>query len=588
MELDQLLFKKVFNYFSKQKKNRSSESPNVVELETISPKLTIVACALTGQRVEIVASEREGGWKDNLFYLPSKVDLFNSSEKNVTFYLYRIFYLRSQQGLNQNWHSGENKSTTESQEEASSNSSVVLKHLAQEFPNVGDLHDKLKGEYESQAQDLQGESLDLTYFYGRWMKNTQQYDNKVALSQFDADVIQNNVKADTEIKANHADEIEVLTLDKKAQSDYVLTHNFEKVETLDEADGMWRDFDGDDTLKEDEQALNDLNIRHVVRVDDPVHSVYQSDMVGNAHIPTSATLQSNNYHLNYPEWNYKEGSYLHDYCKVFPSILTTTDAAYYQSTMLHNRNILNELRKVFARIYNDREEVKRLTSGENVDLEALVDLKADILAQCTPDERLYSSKRRKKKELSILFLLDLSLSSDGYTKGNRIIDIEKQVSILFGEVLNEYGIDFQIDGFYSKTRNHTDYVTLKAFDSSWSSSQLSIGSAQPQGYTRIGPALRHATAIIQKRKMRKKWIILLSDGKPNDYDRYEGTYGIQDIKQSLREMNHEGINNFAVAIEEEARYYLPVMFGSNHYNILSSPVEMIRALSKLFRRIEIG
>ena len=190
--------------------------------------------------------------------------------------------------------------------------------------------------------------------------------------------------------------------------------------------------------------------------------------------------------------------------------------------------------------------------------------------------------------MSILFLLDLSLSSDGYTKGNRIIDIEKQVSILFGEVLNEYGIDFQIDGFYSKTRNHTDYVTLKAFDSSWSSSQLSIGSAQPQGYTRIGPALRHATAIIQKRKMRKKWIILLSDGKPNDYDRYEGTYGIQDIKQSLREMNHEGINNFAVAIEEEARYYLPVMFGSNHYNILSSPVEMIRALSKLFRRIEIG
>ena len=86
--------------------------------------------------------------------------------------------------------------------------------------------------------------------------------------------------------------------------------------------------------------------------------------------------------------------------------------------------------------------------------------------------------------------------------------------------------------------------------------------------------------------MRKKWLILLSDGKPNDYDRYEGKYGIQDIKQSLREMQGDGINNYAVAIEEQAKYYLPQMFGNNHYNIISSPVEMINSLTKLYKRIE--
>ena len=186
----------------------------------------------------------------------------------------------------------------------------------------------------------------------------------------------------------------------------------------------------------------------------------------------------------------------------------------------------------------------------------------------------------------MLFLLDLSLSSDGYAKGNRIIDIEKQVSILFGEVLNENFVDFQIDGFYSKTRNNTTYITLKSFEEPWQKAKHKIGAVQPQGYTRIGPALRHASAILKKRDMRKKWLILLSDGKPNDYDRYEGKYGIQDIKQALREMQGDGINNYAVAIEEQAKYYLPQMFGNNHYNIISSPVEMINSLTKLYKRIE--
>ena len=185
-----------------------------------------------------------------------------------------------------------------------------------------------------------------------------------------------------------------------------------------------------------------------------------------------------------------------------------------------------------------------------------------------------------------MFLLDLSLSSDSYANGNRIIDVEKQISILFGEVLDEYMIDFQIDGFYSKTRNNTTYITLKSFNESWKTARNKIGAVEATGYTRIGPAIRHATNLLSKNYHRKKWLILLSDGKPNDYDRYEGKYGVEDIKQSLREMKIYGINNFAFAIEEQAKYYLPQMFGDNHYNILTSPVELLNSLTKLYDRIE--
>ncbi|NPD47740.1 VWA domain-containing protein [Lentimicrobium sp. S6] len=113
-----------------------------------------------------------------------------------------------------------------------------------------------------------------------------------------------------------------------------------------------------------------------------------------------------------------------------------------------------------------------------------------------------------------------------------------------------------------------------------------MAAVEPKGYTRIGPALRHSKSLISKRSMQNKWVILLSDGKPNDYDKYEGRYGVADVKQALREMHEFHINTYAVAIESTARYYLPQMFGQNHYNILSHPEMLLQSLTTLYQRIQ--
>ena len=99
-------------------------------------------------------------------------------------------------------------------------------------------------------------------------------------------------------------------------------------------------------------------------------------------------------------------------------------------------------------------------------------------------------------------------------------------------------------------------------------------------------ALRHAGARMDRQSARNKWIIVLSDGKPNDYDKYEGQYGIQDIKQALRELNERRINSYALAIEAQAKYYLPQMFGQNHYQILTSPEALLQSLAKLYEKIK--
>ena len=390
----------------------------------------------------------------------------------------------------------------------------------------------------------------------------------------------------TILKANAVEEIISVQIDEKQLEDAVLQHQFEKVETAEEFGGNWRDMDGDDDLDDHSNALDDMNMKHTVRVDDTAHSIYQADFIENTTVSESAEIDNTGYHILYNEWDYSKRIYKENFCKVYPKTLLKTNIPYYKKTLTENNSTLIGLRKMLTTVNNKYQQQRRQTQGEEFDIDAITDLFVDVNSGHTPSDKIYLSKRRKEKDLSILLLLDISLSSDGYAAGNRVIDVEKQVSILFGEILNEFNIDFSIDCFYSKTRNHSTYLTIKDFDEPWNRAKFKVGAVEPNGYTRIGAALRHSGAMLDKRGTKNKWVILISDGKPNDYDRYEGKYGINDVKQALRELNQRKINSYALAIEAEAKYYLPQMFGQNHYQILTTPVELLQALVKLYEKIK--
>jgi nitric oxide reductase NorD protein len=288
----------------------------------------------------------------------------------------------------------------------------------------------------------------------------------------------------------------------------------------------------------------------------------------------------------YDEWDYKKRAYKPHYCKLYTKRHFQINTEYYKNTLAENRSTLDGLRKLLTHVNNKLQQIRKQTQGTDFDIDTVTDLFVDVHSGHTPIETIYLSNRKKEKDISILLLLDISLSSDAYSAGNRIIDVEKQVAILFGEILNEFSIDFSIDCFYSKTRNFSNYLSLKPFDEDWNKAKFKVGSIEPAGYTRIGTALRHSGSLLKARKTRNKWVILISDGKPNDFDRYEGKYGINDVKQALRELSENQINTYALAIEASAKYYLPQMFGQNHYQILSSPVELITSLVKLYEKIK--
>ena len=584
-EPDEYIFTRFAHYFKRRKKKKEASLPNAVSLSDIKQRLTIFARAITGTSIDIYEAEREGGYKNNNFFLPTKFSEFSSVEENTSFYLFRVLYLSVQKNLDLNWNDSLEHTLEISQLEATNTSEKVLKLLFEEFPITEKYHQKFQEYYKSMVKNES--QIDYSFIYGKWMRNTPEETEDDTLKNFS-----NKVKTieeeqpKTVLKANAVEEIVSVQVDQKQVDDAVLQHQFEKVETADEFGGNFRDMDGEDELDDHANALEDLNMKFTVRVDDPTHSVYQADFVENTTISESAERNEKGYFIPYDEWDYSKRTYKDNFCKVYPRSILKTDVNYYKKAITKNGSTLIGLRKMLTTVNNKFQQQRKQTQGEEFDIDAITDLYVDVHSGHTPSEKIYISRRKKEKDVSILLLLDSSLSSDGYAAGNRVIDVEKQVSILFGEILDEFNIDFSINSFYSKTRNHSTYTTMKGFDEDWNKAKFKIGAIEPSGYTRIGPALRHSGALLDKRNTKNKWVILISDGKPNDYDRYEGKYGVNDVKQALRELNERQINSYALAIEAEAKYYLPQMFGQNHYQILTTPVELLQSLVKLYEKIK--
>ncbi|OUR92316.1 NorD protein [Flavobacteriales bacterium 34_180_T64] len=585
-EPDEYIFTKFAFFFKKRKRKKEAELEYTVNLSEVKSRLTIFARAITGESIEIFEAKREGGYRNNNFFLPSKFQDFPTVDENVSFYLFRILYLSIQKNLGLNWKDNQEHDLKESQIKAEETSNEVLIQLFSQFPITKIYYEKFLSFYESKIDAKS--SVDYSFIYGKWMQDTLNEDSDKQLENFTDKVKKaNEEQPKTIIKSKAVEEIISVQIDQKQMDDAVLQHQFEKVETAEEFGGNFRDMDGDDDLDDHSNALDEVDMKFTVRVDDTAHSVYQADFIENTTISESSeSVNANAYFESYDEWDFSTRSYKEDFCKVYPKTQLESDASYYKKTLSENRSTLVGLRKMLATVNNKYQQQRRQRQGEEFDIDAITDLFIDIKSGHTPSEKIYLSKRKKVKDLSILLLLDISLSSDGYAAGNRVIDVEKQVSILFGEILDEFNIDFSIDCFYSKTRNHSTYLTLKGFDEDWNIAKHRVGAIEPNGYTRIGAALRHSGALLDKRDTKNKWVILISDGKPNDYDKYEGKYGVNDVKQALRELNERQINSYALAIEANAKYYLPQMFGQNHYQILTTPVELLQSLVKLYEKIK--
>ena len=71
----------------------------------------------------------------------------------------------------------------------------------------------------------------------------------------------------------------------------------------------------------------------------------------------------------------------------------------------------------------------------------------------------------------------------------------------------------------------------------------------------------------------------------NDLDHYEARYGIEDSRKAIQEARAAGRAVFGIAVDKDARAYIPLIFGAGAYAIVNRPERLTRALPVLYRQL---
>ncbi|MEZ4462513.1 MAG: VWA domain-containing protein [bacterium] len=394
---------------------------------------------------------------------------------------------------------------------------------------------------------------------------------------------QDGQEISTEIQGQNPEDVRVVLVDEKNQKE-MPSHIFEKVETADEYRGEQRHTDGDDELDEHLTALEELDLNSMYRGGAPASSLYKADIRLHLDIPDVHSVSASERAIQYDEWDARKGRYKQNWVSVYPTSLPVVANSYAQRIADEKRGQITHLTRRLKNYRQNLRPQRRQFDGEDVDIDALIQETAASTAGHGGNTRMYERRVRSTRSIATTVLLDISLSADSWVQNRRVLDVAREAIVVLGEVTNTLGDDLQILAFGSNTRNLVRVFSLKDWSESWARARHRLGSVTPQGYTRIGPALRHATADILKRPANRRMVLLLSDGKPTDYDRYEGNYGIKDVRQAVREANGNGVHVFGFAIDQLARNYLPAMLGEHNWTMMPLADALSDGLTDIYGR----
>lgn len=288
----------------------------------------------------------------------------------------------------------------------------------------------------------------------------------------------------------------------------------------------------------------------------------------------------------YSEWDYKRGAYRPDYSRLIESPVVGEDAEFSAKVLSEKSALVKEVTRNFERLSPSVRLVGRQTDGTSIDLNAAVEAIADLEAGLTPDDRLYGNYIKTDRDLSALFLVDLSMSTDGWAGGAKIIDHEKKSLVVLCEAMKKLRDRYAIYGFSGKTRKNCRFFSVKGFAENYGEGvKKRIGGLIPYSYTRMGPAIRHAASILSKEQARTRLLFILSDGKPNDVDVYEGRYGVEDTRKAIKEAESAGITPFCLTVDTGAGDYLPRLFGRGNYAVVPGVDMLAKKLPELYAKI---
>ncbi len=283
----------------------------------------------------------------------------------------------------------------------------------------------------------------------------------------------------------------------------------------------------------------------------------------------------------YDEWDYRRDGYRKNWCLLYEKTLRQVRANFVETTVAKYRSQHDLLKRQFEMLRTEERFCRRRRHGDEIDFDALVDALGDSRAGLAPSERLFIRLMRDSRSISTLFLVDMSNSTEGWV-GLAM----KEALVLMTQVMKILGDSYGIYGFSGMKRSKSELYHIKHLDEPYSEVvQQRIAAISPQEYTRMGPPIRHLTQKLLSFESKVRLLILISDGKPEDYDGYDGKYAIEDTRKALLEARGCGIRSFCITIDKANHDYLPHMFGHGNYLFVNNVEKLPLKMAEMYRLI---
>lgn len=287
----------------------------------------------------------------------------------------------------------------------------------------------------------------------------------------------------------------------------------------------------------------------------------------------------------YPEFDHRLHMLRPAWATVREQRVRPGDPALAAKVLTEHRQIMERLRHLIEALRPQGiQRIRKLEDGDDLDLNAAVAAAIDTRLRRQPDPRVMQRVLRRNRDTAVLVLLDLSESTNHPAGGGQtVLDLTKTASILLAEAIDRVGDRFAIHGFCSDGRENVFYNRFKDFDQPWADlAKARLCGAEGRLSTRMGAAIRHASAHLGDIRAARKLLLVLTDGAPADVDVRDPLYLRQDARQAVEAAVQAGITPFCLTLDPRADSYAQRIFGPRNVQVLERVERLPERLPRLY------
>lgn len=262
------------------------------------------------------------------------------------------------------------------------------------------------------------------------------------------------------------------------------------------------------------------------------------------------------------------------------------DAAVIDGILAEHRRLIGRMKFILDAMQPQGvQRIRKLEDGDDIDLNAVVSSVIEMRMGRQPDPRIMMRSVRKTRDISVLVLLDLSHSTNEKVTGqdHTVLDLTRSACALLADAIQKVGDPFALHGFCSDGRHDVHYWCFKDFDQPYDDlAKARLAGMEGQLSTRMGAAIRHATAALKAQRSRKKLLLVITDGEPADVDVCDPHHLRQDTKKAVEDAGRHGVTTFCLSLDPRADPYVGHIFGACHYLVLDRVERLPEKLPLLY------